>query len=207
MNVVFQFFLVGPLALAAQPIDIERIVCQVEAAEFGVLDGVLEVFVLKLRHLATLGTDLMMVRIAVVALLVLRRIAELVLDDQPRVDKQDNSVVEGSPADAELFLIGHERVERVDVEMAVDGVDGIEYGIAFGSLPMPVRIEIFGEYLLDRIFHILNLHPSVHFLFLSANKVKPFLWKAKGKAGKVTTTTKSFNYRTYHLVKQAFAFG
>ena len=207
MNVVFQFFLVGPLALAAQPIDIERIVCQVEAAEFGVLDGVLEVFVLKLRHLATLGTDLMMVRIAVVALLVLRRIAELVLDDQPRVDKQDNGVVEGSPADAELFLVGHERVERVDVEMAVDGVDGIEYGIAFGSLPMPVRIEIFGEYLLDRIFHILNLHPSVHFLFLSANKVKPFLWKAKGKAGKVTTTTKSFNYRTYHLVKQAFAFG
>lgn len=207
MNVVFQFFLVGPLALAAQPIDIERIVCQVEAAELGVLDGVLEVFVLKLRHLATLGTNLMMVRIAVVALLVLRRIAELVLDDQPRVDKQDNSVVEGSPADAELFLIGHERVERVDVEMAVDGVDGIEYGIAFGSLPMPVRIEIFGEYLLDRIFHILNLHPSVHFLFLSANKVKPFLWKAKGKAGKVTTTTKSFNYRTYHLVKQAFAFG
>lgn len=207
MNVVFQFFLVGPLALTAQPIDIERIVCQVEAAELGVLDGVLEVFVLKLRHLATLGTDLMMVRIAVVALLVLRRIAELVLDDQPRVDKQDNSVVEGSPADAELFLVGHERVERVDVEMAVDGVDGIEYGIAFGSLPMPVRIEIFGEYLLDRIFHILNLHPSVHFLFLSANKVKPFLWKAKGKAGKVTTTTKSFNYRTYHLVKQAFAFG
>lgn len=71
---------------------------------------------------------------------------------------------------------------------------------------MPVRIEIFGEYLLDRIFHILNLHPSVHFLFLSANKVKPFLWKAKGKAGKVTTT-KSFDYRTYHLVKQVFAFG
>ena len=189
MNVVFQFFLVGPLALAAQPIDIERIVCQVEAAELGVLDGVLEVFVLKLRHLATLGTNLMMVRIAVVALLVLRRIAELVLDDQPRVDKQDNGVVEGSPADAELFLVGHERVERVDVEMAVDGVDGIKYGIAFGSLPMPVRIEIFGEYLLDRIFHILNLHPSVHFLFLSANKVKPFLWKA--------SNNRDFFFRNY----------
>lgn len=177
MNVVFQFFLVGPLALAAQPIDIERIVCQVEAAELGVLDGVLEVFVLKLRHLATLGTNLMMVRIAVVALLVLRRIAELVLDDQPRVNEQDDGVVEGSPADAELFLVGHERVERVDVEMAVDGVDGIKYGIAFGSLPMPVRIEIFGEYLLDRIFHILNLHPSVHFLFYQPTKLSLFCGK------------------------------
>ena len=185
MNVVFQFFLVGPLALAAQPIDIERIVCQVEAAELGVLDGVLEVFVLKLRHLATLGTDLMMVRIAVVALLVLRRIAELVLDDQPRVDKQDNGVVEGSPADAELFLVGHERVERVDVEMAVDGVDGIEYGIAFGSLPMPVRIEIFGEYLLDRIFHILNLHPSVHFLFYQPTKLSLFCGKQKENGEKL----------------------
>lgn len=185
MNVVFQFFLVGPLALAAQPIDIERIVCQVEAAELGVLDGVLEVFVLKLRHLATLGTDLMMVRIAVVALLVLRRIAELVLDDQPRVDKQDNGVVEGSPADAELFLVGHERVERVDVEMAVDGIDGIEYGIAFGSLPMPVRIEIFGEYLLDRIFHILNLHPSVHFPFYQPTKLSLFCGKQKENGEKL----------------------
>ena len=86
---------------------------QIETAELGMLDGMLEVFVLKLRHLAALGTDLMMVCVAVVALLVLRRIAELVLDDQPRVDEQDNGIVESSPADTELFLVGHERVERV----------------------------------------------------------------------------------------------
>ena len=158
MNVIFQIFLVGPLALAAQSVDIEGIVCQVEAAELGVLDGVLEVFVLKLRHLATLGTDLMVVRVAIVAFLVLRRIAEQVFDDQPCVDQQDDGIVESGPADAELLVVGHNRVKRVDVEMAVDRVNGIEYGVAFGSLPVPVRIEIFGEYLPDCIFHILNFH-------------------------------------------------
>lgn len=185
MNVVFLHFLVGPLTLATQSVDIQRIVCQVETAEPGVLDSMLEIFVQKLRHLAALGTNLMMMRTTIVAPLVLGRVAKLVLDDQPRVDKQDNGVVEGSPADAELFLVGHERVERVDVEMAVDGVDGIEYGIAFGSLPMPVRIEIFGEYLLDRIFHILNLHPSVHFLFYQPTKLSLFCGKQKENGEKL----------------------
>ena len=163
MNVVFQFFLVGTLALAAQSIHVEGIVRQTEAAKLGMLDGVLEVFVLKLRHLAALNANLMVVGVAVVALLILRRVAELMLDDQPRVDEQDDGIVEGSPADTELFLVGHQRVERVDVEMAVNGVDGIKNGKAFGSLPMPVRIEIFGEYLLDRIFHILSFHLSGRF--------------------------------------------
>ena len=161
MVIVFVFQFVGTLALAAQPIEIEGIVRQVEAAQFGILDSVAQLLVLKFRHLAALGADLVVVGVAIVTFLVLRRGTELVLDDQPGIDEQDDGVVKGRTADTEFLVIGHQRIKRIDVEMPVDGIDGIEYGVTFGCLAMPVRIEIFGEYLSDRIFHILTFHIGV----------------------------------------------
>lgn len=149
---------------------------QIETPQSGIFNGMLQLLILKLGHLATLCTDLVMMSIAIITFLVLRRGAELVLDDQPGIDKQDNGIVEGGAADAEILLVGHQRIKRIDVEMPVDGIDGIEYGVTFGCLAMPVRIEIFGEYLSDRIFHILTFHIGVQ--LLTAYKVKPFLLKA-----------------------------
>ena len=98
------------------------------------------------------------------------------LNDQPCVDKQNNSIIKSCPTYPEILLIHHSGIEHIDVEMAVDGIDSFEYGVTFGSLSMPVRCEIFCEYLSYRIFHILSFH---HQHKISANKVKPFLWKAK----------------------------
>ena len=98
-----------------------------------------------------------MVRVAVVALLILRGVAKLVLDDQPRIDEQDDGVIEGGPADAEIFLVGHERIERVDVKMPVDGVDSVEYGVAFGRLTMSVALR-----------YSVNICLTVSFTFLSS---------------------------------------
>lgn len=134
---------------------------QVETPQSGIFNSMLQLFILKLGHLATLRTDLMMMRIAVITFFVLGRCAKLVLDDQPGIDKQNNGIVEGGTADTEILLIGHQRVKRINVEMPVNGIDGIEYGVTFGCLAMPVRIEIFGEYLPDRIFHILTFHIGV----------------------------------------------
>ena len=98
------------------------------------------------------------------------------LDDQPRIDKQNNSIIKSCPAHPEILLIHHSGIEHIDIEMSVDGIDSFEYGVTFGSLTMPVRREIFCEYLPYCIFHILSFH---HQHKISANKVKPFLWKAK----------------------------
>ena len=69
--VIVLLALVGTLALAAQPIQVEGIVRQAEAAQLRVGHGALQVLALKLHHLAALGASLVLVRVAVLALLVL----------------------------------------------------------------------------------------------------------------------------------------
>ena len=85
------------------------------------------------------------------------------LDNQPGIDKQYDGVVQRRTAHSEILLVCHQRIKRVNIEMAVYGINSIEYGIAFGSLAMPVRIEIFCEYLPNRIFHILTFHLKAQF--------------------------------------------
>ena len=107
---------------------------------------------------ATFRTDLMVMRITVIALFVLGGISELMFDYQSCIDEKDNSIVKSRAAHTEILLVSHQRIKRIDVKMTINGIDSIEYGIAFGSLAMPVRVEIFSEYLLYRIFHILTFH-------------------------------------------------
>ena len=157
MVIVF-LLLIRAVALAAQPVHVQGVMRQVEAAQLRMLDSMLQFPVLEFDHLAALRAYLVVVRIAVIAFFVLRGIPELVLDNQTGVDEQYDSIVKRRAADPEIFLVCHKRVKRVDIEMPVYGINSVEYGIAFGSLTMPVRIEIFGEYLPNRIFHILTFH-------------------------------------------------
>lgn len=159
--------LVGPLALAAQAVHIQRIVSQTETLQLGMRNGILKRRILTLRHLPALSTNQVMVRIPVVRLFVLRCGAELMFDDQPCLNQQDDGIVQRGPTDTKVFFVGHLRIERIDVKMTLHGVDSIEYSISFGSLSMPVRIQIFGEYLPYRIFHILIVHDCVMMLFHS----------------------------------------
>jgi hypothetical protein len=149
---------------------------QIESVQLCLLNGLLQLCILKLRHLATLRAYLMMMRIAVITFFVLGRDAELMLDDQMSIYQKNDGIVEGSPADTKLFLLYHQRIQGIYIKMTVYGINRIKYGEAFGSLPMPVRVEIFGEYLPYRIFHILTFHIGVQ--LFTAYKVKPFLLKA-----------------------------
>jgi hypothetical protein len=79
------------------------------------------------------------------------------------IDKQYDGVVQRRTAHSEILLVCHQRIKRVNIEMAVYGINSVEYGIAFGSLAMPVHIEIFGEYLSNRIFHVLTFHLKAQF--------------------------------------------
>lgn len=62
---------------------------------------------------------------------------------------------------------------------------------------MPVRFQIFGEYLSDCIFHILTFHFDG--AVFTANKVKPFLWKANEKEIK-NAIREIFLYRIPHFI-------
>lgn len=106
--VIILLSLIDSITLAAQPIHIQRIMRQVEFAQLGMLYGMLQFFILKLRHLTTLGTDKMMMSISIVTFFVLRRIAELMFDYQAGINQKNDGIVQGGPADAEIFLIGHE---------------------------------------------------------------------------------------------------
>jgi hypothetical protein len=141
--------------------------------ELGIFNGVLQLVVVKLGDAATLGAYLMMMRIAIVALLVLRGGTELMLDNQPGINQQDDGVVERGPAHAEVFLIDHERIEGINVEMAFDRIDGIENGIALRGFPVAIDMQVFGEYLLDCFFKVLIFHCLETYL-LSGNKVNGF---------------------------------
>ena len=71
MIIGFLFQFVGPFALAAYAIYVQRIVREVEAVQLGVLYGVAQLFVLKFCHFSTLGADEMVVGVPIVALFVL----------------------------------------------------------------------------------------------------------------------------------------
>ena len=100
----------------------------------------------------------MVMRITVITFFVLGGISKLVFNNQSCIDEKDNSIVKSRAAYTEIFLVSHQRIKCIDVKMPINGIDSIEYGIALGSLAMPVRVEIFSEYLLYRIFHILTFH-------------------------------------------------
>ena len=169
---LFTFFLssLGPRAFAAYPIDIEGIVGSRELFQLGLSNGLLQLFILELRHLATIRTDHVMVRLVLVSTLVLRGSAELMTDDQIGVHQQDDGIVERGTAYAEMPLILHIVIERVYVKMPLNGLDGIEYRITFGSLSMPVFLQILGQHLFYRLSYIL-FHTSYP---CSAFKVKLF---------------------------------
>ena len=89
---------------------------------------------------------------------VLRGVPELVFDDQFGIEQQFDGVVEGGPADAEMLLVEQLGMKGFHVEMSLDGVDGVEYGVSFGSLTMSVDTQIFCKYLSYSFFDVFFLH-------------------------------------------------
>ena len=81
------------------------------------------------------------------------------LDDQSCIDKQNNGIVQSSPADPELFLLRHIAVQLINIKMSFNGIDSIKYSIPFRRLPMPVLLQILCKDLFDCIFYIL-FHPN-----------------------------------------------
>jgi hypothetical protein len=81
---------------------------KIKTAQFGILNGMLQLLVLKLGHLSALGAYLVMVRIAIITFFVLGRVAELMLDDQTSIYKQNDGIVKRCTADAEVLLVGHQ---------------------------------------------------------------------------------------------------
>src|SRR5699024_4645693 len=102
--------------------------------------------------------------------------SELVLDNQPGIDEKDDGIVKSCPAHPEILLLHHPQIEHVNIEMAVNRIDSIEYGIAFRSLTMPVRCEIFREYLPYCLFHVFSFH---HQPKLARTKLSLFCGKQK----------------------------
>lgn len=143
---------------SARAVDVERIVRHLEFLEVDIGDAALQSLVLKLGHASARGTNQMVMGFDVERLLVLGRIAESMLDEQLGVEQKHDGVVERGTADPEIFLLHHEAEEGLDVEVAVDGVDSIEYGKAFRRLAMLVDAKIFGKYLFYSISYIIHVY-------------------------------------------------
>lgn len=69
-------------------------------------------------------------RVTIITFFILGRIAKLMFNDQPCIDEKNDGIIQGSPANTEIFLIGHQRIEGVNIKMPVNGVNGFEYSIA-----------------------------------------------------------------------------
>ena len=80
-------------------------------------------------------------------------------DDQPCIYKENDGIVQSSPAHPELFLLRHIAVQLVYIKMPLDGIDSIKYSIPFRRLSMSVLLQILSTDLLDCIFYIL-FHPN-----------------------------------------------
>ena len=93
---LFTFFLssLGPRAFATYPIYIKGIVGCRELLQLCLSNGLLQLLILELRHLATIRTNHVMVRLVLVSTLVLRGSAELMTDDQISVHQQDDGIVD-----------------------------------------------------------------------------------------------------------------
>ena len=96
-------------------------------------------------------------RFDVKGFLVLSSIAKRVLDEQLGIEQKHDGVVERGPADPEVFLLQHDAVESLNVKMAINRIDGIEYGKSLGCLAMFIDAKILGKYLLNSIFYIVHV--------------------------------------------------
>ena len=109
----------------------------------------------------------MMVCLSIERLFVLRRVGELMFNNQLGINEQNNGVVESSSAHSEPLVVIHLGIEHIYIEVTIYRVNGIKYCKTFGGFTMSVRFQIFGKYLLYCIFYICGYHNR-------ANKVNPF---------------------------------
>ncbi len=116
--------------------------------------------IFKLDNLSAGSTNHVMVGFIIVRAFVLRSVTELMFDNQPCIYQQNDGIIESGTAHTELFLFSHIGIQHINIEMSLDGIDGIEYSVSFGCLPMPVFLKIISQNLLYLIsncfFHPIN---------------------------------------------------
>ena len=142
----------------------------VETFQLAVYNRLLQGFVLEFGHFAARSANHVVVCFVVVRTFVLRGVAELMLDYQSCIDKQDNRVVQRGAADPEFLFLRHIGIEHLDIEMSFDGINRIEYSIAFGRLAMSVLLQIVCQNLFYLFLYVL-FHSGLY----SASKVIFFM--------------------------------
>ena len=87
MVIIFLLSFVRTVALAAQSVHVQRVMRQVKTTQLCILDSLLQFLILELDNLTALRTDLVVMRITVIAFFVLGRVPELMFDNQTGIDK------------------------------------------------------------------------------------------------------------------------
>ena len=130
-----------------------------EVVEFASsLDNLFNPGIAELDHIAGIHFNQVVVLHAPVGLFELCNVlSELMLYHQAAIEEQLYGIVESGPADPVVFVL-HEDVERLDIEMAVPGIDLIQDGITFGCFAVPLLLQIVSEDLLYSLFGLLLHH-------------------------------------------------
>jgi hypothetical protein len=134
-----------------------------KAFQFSCYNRLFQQFILKFGYLSAFGANHVMMRFITECTLELGGIPELMLDNQIGIEQKNDGIVKRSPAYTKFSLGLHIIIERLDVEMTLDGINGIKYGITFGSFPMPVCLQILSQllfYLISYVFFHISLYSA-----------------------------------------------
>ena len=95
---------------------------------------IFNVYIAYFSNFSTIGTYHMCLLVSV-ASLILRYVTELVVYHKVRVDKQRNCVVNSCTADPEFFLLFKNLLQVAYLEVAVERIYRVQYGISLRSAP------------------------------------------------------------------------
>ena len=114
-----------------------------------------------LRGLPTDGADLMTVVVVAIVGLVFGRTLKAMAHHQTDLHQEIERVVERGPADREVILLYHLRLELIKGEEAFMAVDGTQDGITLRRLAMTSHLKIVIQNACDRLDYCL-LHLIIH---------------------------------------------
>ena len=140
-----------------------------KAFQLGCYDSLFQQRILKLGYLTTFGANHVMMGFITECTLELGRIPELMLDNQVGIHQQDDGIIKRRPTHTEFPIRFHVFIKHVYIKVSLNGINRIKNSISFGSLPMPVLLEILREHPFHRFFDIF-----FHKILRSAFKVNCF---------------------------------
>jgi len=150
------------LRLLHPAVDVERVVRGLEIVQLtGRFYDLLDAGVTEFQYMPGIEIDQVIMLHAPVSFFKLGNVlAELVFDHQVAIEQQFNGIVQGSPADAVIFIL-HENIKRFNIEVSVPRVYFIQNGVAFRSFPVAFLFQVFRKYLLYRFLCFHTTHNLV----------------------------------------------